>query len=214
MDNFGIYIIITNPTLPYEKIAEICVEKEIRMLQLREKTLSDRKIIKIGKLIKSITKGSKTNFVINDRPDIAAICEADYVHLGQDDLDIDEVRRLFPNLKIGLSTHSIQQAKEALAKNPDYIAFGPIYSTNAKAKPDPPVGTNLLNEVVSMSSIPVVAIGGIFPENIQEIIKAGAKNFAMIRYFMGTPDLKAKIDFLNSILNKQESMFNNNYELV
>ncbi|HOK51465.1 MAG TPA: thiamine phosphate synthase, partial [Bacteroidales bacterium] len=113
MENFGIYIIITRPVLPYEKIAEICVEKEVRMLQLREKNLMDKEIIKIGKLIRSITKGSKTNFVINDRPDIAAICEADFVHLGQDDIDIEDVRRLFPGLKIGLSTHSIQQAKDA-----------------------------------------------------------------------------------------------------
>jgi len=202
IENFGIYIIITNPTLPYARIAEICVEKEIRMLQLREKTLPDKEIIKIGKLIKNITQGSKTNFVINDRPDIAAICEADYVHLGQDDMKIDEVRRLFPNLKIGLSTHSIQQAKEALAKNPDYIAFGPIYSTNAKAKPDPPVGTGLLAQVVKMSAVPVVAIGGIFPENIREIINAGAKSFAFIRYFMSTSDLDKKIDLLNGIIAK------------
>ncbi|MEJ5265278.1 MAG: thiamine phosphate synthase [Bacteroidales bacterium] len=205
MENFGIYIIITRPVLPYEKIAEICVEKEVRMLQLREKNLMDKEIIKIGKLIRSITKGSKTNFVINDRPDIAAICEADFVHLGQDDIDIEDVRRLFPGLKIGLSTHSIQQAKDAIAKNPDYIAFGPIYSTNAKAKPDPPVGTVLLKEVVKISPIPVVAIGGIFPENLPEIINAGATNFAFIRHFMSSLDLHERIDQVARIIQQSKS---------
>src|SRR6056297_3511791 len=116
MQNFGLYIIITKPVLPYEEIAEICVKQEIKMLQLREKHLNDRELIKIGKSIKSITRGSETKFVMNDRPDLAVICEADYLHLGQDDMPVEEARKITSDqIKIGLSTHSLDQAKEALA---------------------------------------------------------------------------------------------------
>lgn len=201
MENFGTYIILTKPQLPYTTIAEKCVEAGIKMLQLREKHLSDRELIQIGRDIRSITKGSETSFVINDRPDIAVLCDADYLHLGQDDITIEDARKIVGNMKIGLSTHSIEQAKVALTKNPDYIGFGPIYPTNAKAKPDKPVGTELLSEVLSFAKIPVVAIGGIFPENINEVIDAGAKNIAMVRYFMQTSDFTQRVNEINLLLN-------------
>jgi len=200
MKDFGIYIIITNPSLSYVAIAEKCVSHGIKMLQLREKHLSDRELIKIGKEIRSITKGSGTNFVINDRPDIAAICDADYLHLGQDDISIEDARKVVGNMKIGLSTHSIEQAAEALKKKPDYIGFGPIYKTNAKAIPDKPVGTDQLKQVLGFAHVPVVAIGGIFPENIGQIIDAGARNIAMVRHFMLTDDLDARIQEISDLL--------------
>ncbi|MDD3738700.1 MAG: thiamine phosphate synthase [Lentimicrobiaceae bacterium] len=202
MENFGTYIILTKPQLPYTTIAEKCVEAGIKMLQLREKHLSDRELVQIGRDIRSITKGSETSFVINDRPDIAVLCDADYLHLGQDDITIEDARKIVGNMKIGLSTHSIEQARDALTKNPDYIGFGPIYPTNAKAKPDKPVGTELLKEVLSFAAVPVVAIGGIFPENINEVIDAGAKNIAMVRYFMQTSDFTQRVNKINRMLNK------------
>ncbi len=202
MDNFGLYIIITKPVLPYEVIAEKCVANGVKMLQLREKHLGDRQLLKIAKQIRSITKGAETAFVINDRPDIAAICDADYLHLGQDDITIEDARKIVGDMKIGLSTHSIQQAKEALAKKPDYIGFGPVYPTNAKANPDEPVGTENLKKVVGFAGVPVVAIGGIFRENIQNVIDAGAKNIAMVRYFMQTNDFDNRINEINKLLIK------------
>ncbi len=202
MENFGTYIILTQPQLSHTTIAEKCVKAGIKMLQLREKNLSDRELVRIGRDIRSITKGSETRFVINDRADIALLCEADYLHLGQDDITIEDARKIVGDMKIGLSTHSIEQAKEALTKNPDYIGFGPIYPTNAKAKPDKPVGTEQLKEVLSFAKIPVVAIGGIFPENIDEVIGAGARNIAMVRYFMQTSDFEQRVNEINQQLNK------------
>jgi thiamine-phosphate pyrophosphorylase len=204
MENIGIYIILTNPQLSFTTIAEKCVFLGIKMLQLREKNLSDRELIKIGKEIRNITKGTVTNFVVNDRPDIAAICDADYLHLGQDDISVEDARKIVGNMKIGLSTHSIEQAKEALKKNPDYIGFGPIYPTNAKAKPDKPVGTEQLKQVLEFANVPVVAIGGIFPENISNVIEAGAKNIAMVRHFMQTDTFEKRIHDLNELLNKKK----------
>lgn len=204
MENFGIYIIITNPTLPYSTIAEICVRNEIKMLQLREKNLDDRSLIRIGREIKSITKGSETRFVMNDRPDLAVLCDADVLHLGQDDMPLEEARKIVGDMPIGLSTHSIEQAKRALELDPMYIGFGPIFPTNAKAKPDAPVGTEKLSEVLQFVQVPVVAIGGLFPENIEQVVKAGAQNIALVRHFMQTSDLEARIEEMNHHLKQRK----------
>jgi len=204
MENFGIYIIITNPTLPYSTIAEICVRNEIKMLQLREKNLDDRSLIRIGREIKSITKGSETRFVMNDRPDLAVLCDADVLHLGQDDMPLEEARKIVGDMPIGLSTHSIEQAKRALELDPMYIGFGPIFPTNAKAKPDAPVGTEKLSEVLQFAQVPVVAIGGLFPENIEQVVKAGAQNIALVRHFMQTCDLEARIEEMNHHLKQRK----------
>lgn len=203
MKNFGLYIIITKPQSTYRQIAESCVEQGVKMLQLREKSLSDKDLIRIGKEIRAITKGSETNFVMNDRADIAAICEADFLHLGQDDMSMEEARRIVGDMKIGLSTHSIQQVKDALVQKPDYIGFGPVYPTNAKAKPDKPVGIDQLKQVLEMAPIPVVAIGGIFPENLQDVLGTGAKNIAMVRHFMQTDRFHERVLEYTNLLNKK-----------
>ena len=203
MTSFGLYVIITNPVLKHTTIAEICVKHNIKMLQLREKNISDKQLLSIAKDIRSITRNSQTNFVINDRPDIAVLAEADYLHLGQDDIPIEKARKIVgENIKIGLSTHSIQQAKIALTKKPNYIGFGPIYPTNAKIKPDKPVGTEQLKQVIDFANIPVVAIGGIFPENIKSIISAGSKNIAMVRYLMQTKDFEKNLINILNILKQ------------
>lgn len=203
MKNFGLYVIITSPQLPYKTIAEICVYHRISMLQLREKKLSDRKLIRVGKQIREITRGTYTNFVINDRPDIAMICEADYLHLGQDDIPIEEARKIVGNMKIGLSTHSIKQAKDALSKKPDYIGFGPIYPTNTKAIPDKPVGVDQLKEVLQFSDVPVVAIGGIDNSNIINVINTGAPNVALVKYLMQTNDFEKRIIEIKKLINNK-----------
>lgn len=203
MEDFGLYIIITKPQSSYRSIAESCVKRGVKMLQLREKFLSDKELIRIGKEIRTITRGSETSFVMNDRADIAAICEADFLHLGQDDVSMQEARKIVGDMKIGLSTHSIQQVKEALVQKPDYIGFGPVYPTNAKAKPDKPVGIEQLKLVLEISPVPVVAIGGVFPENIQPILSAGAKNIALVRYFMQTDQFDERVMEFTNLISKK-----------
>ncbi len=210
MQDFGLYIIITKPELSYEEIAKICVRQNIKMIQLREKQLTDREIIEAGRRIKSITAGTNTLLVINDRVDLALAAGADVLHLGQDDLPIEEARKIAGDrLKIGLSTHSIEQVREALTHKPDYIGFGPVYPTNAKARPDAPVGVEMLKEVLAFADVPVVAIGGIFPENLDEVVAAGAKNVALVRHFMQTTETEQRIVEINRRLKgvKQLTLF-------
>lgn len=209
MEEIGVYVIITNPELPYGKIAEICVKNNVKMLQLREKHLSDRRQLEIAREIKSVVNGSQTMLCIDDRIDIATLSNADCLHLGQTDITIEDARRLTNNsIKIGLSTHSIEQAKEALTKNPDYIGFGPVYPTTTKEIPDPVVGCENLKTVLGFSNVPVVAIGGIFPENINTIIDAGAKTFCLVRHLMQTNDaseFEKRLKYLQSLLNKNQN---------
>ncbi len=205
MQDFGLYIILTQPVLGHEKVAEACVRLGIRMLQLREKHLPDRELLSLARRVRSITRGTDTNFVINDRPDIALLSDADSLHLGQDDLPIEQARKIVGDMKIGLSTHSIEQAKQALSKNPDYIGFGPIYPTPTKEKPDPAVGTENLKKVIDFANVPVVAIGGLFPENIEKVVAAGARNAAMVRYFMQAEtveELEKRIRLIQSFLTE------------
>ncbi len=205
MQDFGLYIILTKPELGHEKVAEICVRMGVRMLQLREKYMPDRELLALARRLRAITRSTETNFVINDRPDIAVLSDADFLHLGQDDIPVEEARRIVGDMKIGLSTHSLEQAREALKKNPDYIGFGPIYPTPTKEKPDPVVGTENLKKVLEFAHVPVVAIGGLFPENISKVLLAGARNVAMVRYFMqaqAVDELEKRITHIQSLLSK------------
>ena len=208
MNDFGLYVIISNPVLPYTEIAEICVSEGIRYLQLREKELSDRRILEISKDIISITKGSRTKFIINDRVDLAIISDADGVHLGQDDISIDQARRLLANDKIiGISTHNLKQAENALLKTPDYIGFGPIFKTPTKKIPDPVLGTEQIPLLIDLKNkmnndTPFVAIGGIDYSNINEVIASGAKNFSLVRFLMESPDLKKRLKMLKDLYLK------------
>ena len=202
MNDFGLYVIITKPVLPYRRIAEICVARGIKMLQLREKQLNDREILEAAVEITSVTDGTDTNFVMNDRADLAIISGADFLHLGQSDITVKEARNLIgPRpIRIGLSTHSLQQAREAIAQQPDYIGFGPIYPTPTKIIADPPVGTENLRKLLEFAECPVVAIGGIDNNTLGAVLGAGAKSPCLVRYLMESPDLEQRIAEIQSRL--------------
>lgn len=186
MDNFGLYVILTRPGVGHAAAAEIAVRCGVRMLQLREKEVPDGELLRMAREVRAATRGTQTRFVVNDRPDIALLADADGVHVGQGDLPVADVRRVVgTEMIVGLSTHSIAQATEAQTlEGVDYIGFGPVYPTTTKAVPDPVVGTVRLREVIGFSRLPVVAIGGIFPETLPAVVTAGARNPCLVRYFM------------------------------
>ncbi len=184
IENYGLCMIITNPKLEYEQVAAVAVRCGVKYLQLREKGADDRAILAAAKRIKSITDGTQTKFVINDRADLALLAGADMLHLGQGDITLADARKIVGEMPIGLSTHSLAQAMEALEQKPEYIGFGPIYPTTTKAIADPTVGTDFLNQVTQIANCPVIAIGGIFPENVETVCRAGAKNICLVRHFM------------------------------
>jgi thiamine-phosphate pyrophosphorylase len=132
--------------------------------------------------MRALTLGTKTRFIINDYPSLAVLAEADGVHVGQTDLAYHDVREIVGDEAIvGLSTHSPAQAKAACALHPDYIGVGPVFPSPTKKIPDPVIGPATMGEMISASDVPAVAIGGITLENLPDVLRAGARNFCMVR---------------------------------
>lgn len=151
------------------------------VLQLRSKHQTDRKRLEIGRAMRDLAWARGVPFVVNDRVDLALALQADALHLGQDDLPFDEARAIAKGLPIGLSTHTDVQLIAALAKPIAYVAFGPVFSTTSKANPDPIVGcARLADAVLRARGVPVVAIGGIRRQNVDEIQVTGAAMGAVI----------------------------------
>jgi thiamine-phosphate pyrophosphorylase len=158
-------------------------------------------ILARAKEMRRITRGTKTLFIVNDDPSIAAEAEADGVHVGQDDLSPAETRRRYPELKIvGLSTHSPAQATASLSQPIDYIGVGPVYATPTKDIPDPTLGLDAMSEMIRIPSRPAVAIGGIDDERLPDVIAAGARNFAVVRAVCKSRDPYGAIRRLQEIM--------------
>ncbi len=136
----------------------------------------------------------RATLIINDRCDLALAVKADGVHLGQEDLPITDARRLFgPEKIIGLSTHTTDQVREAAFLKPDYIGFGPIFSTSTKADHDPVVGIEGLRAARALTTLPMFAIGGIRPDTVGDIMTAGVDGVAVISAILKAADLESAI---------------------
>lgn len=185
---FGLYLVITDPLTSFEACAEAAVAANLRYVQLRMKKASRDRIVAVATHLRSITFGTRTRFIVNDDPSIAAEVGADGVHLGQDDLPLEQARRQFPSLKIfGLSTHNPEQAQRAASLSPDYCGVGPVFATPTKEIPDPALGPERAGAIIRAAPFTTVAIGGINESNLAEVLKAGAINFSVVRYVCLSP---------------------------
>lgn len=181
-DAFGLYLVVTDPVAGYEACAEAAVRAGLRFVQLRMKHAPRERVLSIAKKMRAITSGTRTFFIVNDDPEIAAEAGADGVHLGQTDLPLPIARTRFPSLKIfGLSTHSLAQVVAARAVAPDYIGVGPVFATPTKEIPDATLGLETMQKMIAAAPCPAVAIGGIDAARLPSVLRAGAKNFAVVR---------------------------------
>ena len=163
------------------EIVEQLLAGGARLIQLRDKEASAKDLFEAAQACLKLTRAAGATLILNDRVDIAIAADADGVHLGQDDLAVDEARALLgPEKIIGISTHSLAQVKAALLTSANYIAVGPIFPTTTKANPDPIVGLELLRQARALTSLPIVAIGGITLATAAEVIAAGANSVAVI----------------------------------
>ncbi len=175
----------------------------VDILQLREKNMPANKIVELGKKIKLLCAEYNAIFIVNDRVDIAAILEADGVHLGQDDMDVASARKILGNNAIiGVSTHAPEQAQKAVQDGADYIGMGPVFTTPTKPGRKS-VGLEYVEWVSQNIDIPAFAIGGIDLTNVSEVIQHGAKRIAVVRAIINaqSPENAAK-EFLQKIENK------------
>lgn len=170
------------------------IDGGVRCIQLREKDLPVREYLKLAEVARKITGDSGCRLIINDRIDMAMAIEADGIHLGNSSLPADVVRRLIgEKMLIGVSIHSIEEARMAEKMGADFITAGPIFYTPSKAKYGPPAGIGLLSEINGELSIPVFAIGGIKKENIRDVLGAGAWGVAMISAILGAEDIRKTV---------------------
>lgn len=167
----------------------------VKILQYREKHASGRIMLEECRALRRLTAEAGACFIVNDHIDIAMLADADGVHVGQDDVPVQEVRRLLgPGKIVGLSTHSPEQALAAVAAGADYIGVGPIFATQTKEDVCAPVGFRYLEWVASHIDLPFVAIGGIKAHNIADVVRHGAYCCALVSELVGAEDIAAKVE--------------------
>lgn len=153
----------------------------VDIVQLREKSLPRRESELAALTFRRLCDTHSALFVVNDDPDLARASHADGVHLGQDDMPVEEARELLgPNAIVGLSTHSEEQIAAAAERPVDYISVGPIWETPTK-EGRPGVGLELISHAADRSSLPFFAIGGVDPSNAEDVVRAGARRLGIVR---------------------------------
>ncbi|MCI5223060.1 MAG: thiamine phosphate synthase [Candidatus Electrothrix sp. AR4] len=184
------------------------VDAGVSVLQYREKVKykSIRVIYEECLAIRKITQDAGVPFIINDYADIALMVEADGMHQGQDDVPVKALRKIAPEMLIGCSTHSPEQAKQAILDGADYIGVGPIFSTQTKEDVCAAVGLEYLDYVVKNHDIPFVAIGGIKRDNLLKVLMRGAKTVCLVTEIIGAEDIGQRIREIQEIINSGEKI--------
>ncbi len=205
-DNFGFYAILTNPKRGYEYCTHILVEEEIPFVQLRMKDARPYNILQVAEKLRQITEGTSTRLIINDHPQVAIDCEADGVHIGQDDQPFDEVKlQVGASMIVGLSTHNPKQTEQGCEKNPHYIGIGPVYATPTKKIADPVIGIDGMQEMLEKATVPAVCLGGISFEQLPDVLQGGAKNFSMVRPLCEADDPRSIVKKITLIYKKYKT---------
>jgi thiamine-phosphate pyrophosphorylase len=170
-----------------EDLAQIAVEGGASVIQLREKQMPMGELLPLAKKMRTICRD--ITFIINDRADLARIVEADGVHLGQDDLPLEDARKILgENSIIGISCSSTKEGMDAQNNGADYIGFGHIFPTSSKIKSTPPKSLQELGSICNNLRIPVIAIGGISIDNYLSVLKVNVGGLAILSVFSNSSD--------------------------
>jgi thiamine-phosphate pyrophosphorylase len=200
-----IYPITSGTTTPQTtpeilRLVQAAVNAEVPLFQIREKSLPARVLYELTRRAAEISRGSKTRLLVNDRSDIARVARADGVHLTTRSLPAQVVRDLYgPEFLIGVSTHSLSEAEAARKAGADFVVFGPVFETESKRGFGEPQGLDkLLTVTRALADFPVVAIGGITLENVEECFAAGARGVAAIRMLSDAETMASTVDTIRS----------------
>ncbi len=174
---------------PLEEVVAGAAEGGTGMIQLREKDLTARELYDLGARLQRRLAPHSTPLLINDRLDVAQALDAAGVHLAGHSLSPSQARRVLgPHKLIGVSTHHLEHARQAMHEGADFIVFGPVFETPSKVQYGAPQGLDRLAEVVANIACPVIAIGGIGVANVPQVLQTGAHGVAMIRAVLAAPD--------------------------
>ena len=183
------------------RLVEAAVAAKVPLFQIREKTLSGRDLYDLTVRAVEITRGSDTRLLVNDRSDIARTAGADGVHLTTQSLPPRVVRKTYgPEFLIGVSTHSLDEARAARDSGADFVVFGPVFETESKREFGEPQGLDRFAEVTSeLRGFPVVAIGGITLDNAGSCFETGARGVAAIRLFNDVERMPSIVEAIRSV---------------
>ena len=191
-----------SPNRPHEDVVREAIAGGSDVVQFRDKHAPDRDFYDTALRLRSLCSAAGVPLVINDRAHIALAVHADGLHVGQTDLPADVARRLIgPNLILGVSVETVQQAEKAIGDGADYLGAGPVFDARA-TKPDASdaIGLEGLQRICRASTVPVLAIGGINTENISRILLAGATGAAVVSAIVSSPDIHATTESLRKAL--------------
>jgi thiamine-phosphate pyrophosphorylase len=178
---------------PAIELCEELLQAGVRLIQYRDKQASALNIFATCSGLARSVRACDGLFIVNDRADIALAAGAEGVHVGQEDLPVEMARTVMgPDRCVGVSTHNLSQVRKADASPADYVAFGPIFETRSKERPDAVVGLEGLREARKATAKPLVAIGGITAENARQVIEAGADAVAVIHDLIAAPNPAAR----------------------
>ncbi len=174
--------LITGARPDLQELVETAVSGGVDIVQIREKELPDAELLRVLQEMRALTRRLEVPLVVNDRPDLAVLVEADYVHVGQDDLPVEAARRF--GLLVGQSTHA---RAELDATEADYVGVGPVYETPTK-QGRPAAGLEYVRYAAEHARVPWFAIGGIDETNVRDVVAAGAERIAVVRAITEAPD--------------------------
>jgi len=191
--NYDLYI-ITDRRISHGKshleVAESALAGGATVIQFRDKEMKDSEVIDVCRKIHKLTREKGIPFIVNDRVEVAKAVDAEGVHLGQEDAPLNFARKVLGKEKIiGISVETVEQAIKAVEGGADYLGIGPIYPTATKPDAGKVLGIARLKEIRESVNIPIVAIGGINENNLEEVLRAGADGIAVISAVVSAPDI-------------------------
>jgi thiamine-phosphate pyrophosphorylase len=204
----SLYFIVSSDFLrnkPLSQVVKEAVAGGVDMIQLREKCLPARRVYELAVELKEALKCSPSRLLINDRVDIALAVGADGVHLSQNGLPVETVRRMVGHgMLIGVSTHSLEEAMQAEDEGADYVLYSPIFPTTCKPGAVPK-GVKSLEEIFREVNIPVIPLGGINKNTLPEITRCGVTNAAVMSALLTAEDPKQAAAELKAILTGEDT---------
>ena len=211
MKKTGRFHVLTDTRLQtrfsHPKLVELAIGGGADTIQFRQKTGSTREMILVARQMQALCRKAGVTFIVNDRLDVAMATQADGVHLGQDDFPIPLARKLLgEETVIGGSAGTLEEARKCFLEGADYIGFGPVFPTTSKEDAGPVSGLSLLGQVVQEIPLPIIAIGGITPNNILQVMEAGAYGIAVISAVCCQKDPKEAAESFRCLLESDRKV--------
>ena len=204
-----LYVILDAALLkiPIKECAKSLVDAGVRLIQYRNKRASGRELFETSRELATFLNPLGVQFIVNDRADVVALVGAGGVHVGQEDLGVEQARLVMGGGKwVGVSTHNAGQFRGALETSADYIAVGPVFATGSKENADPVVGMGFVRETRGVTDRPIVGIGGITLERAAAVIEAGADSVAIISDILGAENMGKRAREYVDLLERRDSV--------